>query len=439
MNLNAIILSAGKGTRMKSSKPKVIQEVCGVPMINLVLNSLTDASIKNNYVVIGYKAEDVESIIEDRFNFEKVIQKEQLGTGHAVKSVSKFLESKEGVTVVTYGDTPLVRASTYKDIISHHIEEKNDITVLTAEIGNPTGYGRIIRDDDSNITSIVEHKDATKTQLKINEINTGIYCFDNKKLFDLIKFIDNNNVQEEYYLTDLVDIFKRNDFKVGGYVTKDVNEVYGVNDLVNLAKASEILKKRINSKHLINGVNILDPNNTYIGPYVKIGQGTVIEPNNFISGDVTIGETNHLKAGNYIVNSTIGSNNTIGPSSHLRDGAIIGDNLRIGNYVEIKNSTLGDNTKAAHLTYIGDSVIGKNVNFGCGCITANYDGKYKFKIEIEDNVFIGSNTNLVAPLKIAEGSFIAAGCTITDDIGTNKFVIGRSKVEIKERKDDREK
>lgn len=434
MSINSLVLSAGKGTRMKSELPKVVQKVAGVEMINMVLKSLDEAGISNNILVVGYKKEEVIKRIDSRFNFDYVEQIEQLGTGHAVKIAKDKLQKIDGITVITCGDTPLVTGDTFKSLINFHQNNSNDLTILTATIDDPTNYGRIVRDSSGLVKSIVEQKDADDTTLKINEINSGIYCFDNKKLFNHVDEINNNNAQAEYYLPDLVEIFNKNDYKVGAYVTPNLEETYGVNDLIALSSASKILQKRINKEHMINGVNIIDPDNTFIDPYVKIEQGSIIYPGNYIAGNVTIGKDVTLLPGNYIVDSTIGNDCSVGPNSHLRSNTILGDNCRIGNYVEIKNSNIGMGTKAAHLSYIGDSIVGNNVNFGCGSITANYDGVNKHQTVIGNNCFIGSNSVLIAPVTIGDDTLIAADTTVTDTVGNSSFVKSRIKQEVRTRR-----
>ncbi len=434
MSINSLILSAGKGTRMKSELPKVVQKVAGVEMINMVLKSLNEAGISNNVLVVGYKKEEVINRVDSRFAFDFVEQTEQLGTGHAVKIAKEKMQDLEGVTIITCGDTPLVTSETFKSLINNHNSNCNDLTILTAKIDDPTNYGRIVRDADGLVKSIVEQKDADEETLLINEINSGIYCFENKLLFKHVDEIDNNNAQSEYYLPDLVQIFNNNSYKVGAYVTDNLEETYGVNDLVALSNASSILRDRINKEHMLNGVNILDPSNTYIDPYVEIGEGTIIYPNNNLSGSTKIGNNTTLLPGNLIVDSIVGSDCSIGPNSHLRANAILGDNCRIGNYVEIKKSNLGNDVKAAHLTYIGDSEVGNNVNFGCGSITANYDGVNKHLTTIGNDCFIGSNSVLIAPVNIGDNTLVAADTTVTNSVDSNSFVKSRIKQDTRPRR-----
>ncbi len=434
MQINSIVLSAGKGTRMKSELPKVVQPVLGYEMINLVLKSLTEANITNNYLVVGYKKEEVIARIDKKFNFDYVEQTEQLGTGHAIMVAKEKLQNVGGITVVTCGDTPLISGETFQGLITQHIENKSDLTVLTAVIDNPHGYGRIVRNESGTVDAIVEQKDASENEQKIQEINTGIYCFDNEKLFKYVDEITNDNAQSEYYLTDLVSIFNNKGEKVDAYVTKNHQETLGVNDIPALSQAAKILKTRINHQLMIDGVNIFDPENTYIGPNVTIGAGTIIEPNVQIMGNVTIGTNNHIKTGTVIEDSTIGNNNDIGPMARFRNNVVMADDCKIGNFVEFKNANVASGTKCAHLAYIGDATVGENVNFSCGAITANYDGKQKHHTEIGNNVIVGSNATLIAPIKIADDVFVAASTTVTKDVESNKLVIGRSRETIKDLK-----
>ncbi len=434
MNVNSIILSAGKGTRMKSDKPKVIQPVLGYEMVNHVLSQLTAAGVSNNLLVVGYKKDEVLSAIDPRFEFDDVEQTEQLGTGHAVLVTEEKMSSYDGITIVTSGDTPLVTSETFKSLVDSMIEQKSDLTVLTTKQEDPTGYGRIVRNADGSLLKIVEQKDADSDTLKIDEVNTGVYAFDNKKLFKYIKQISNDNAQNEYYLTDLIELFRAGGESVNAFCTLDSDEVIGVNDLVALEQVNSILSKRINRQHMLNGVQIIDSNSTFIGPNVTIGSGTVIYPGNTILGNTTIGSDNVLKPNNVIEDSQIGDNNEVGPMAYMRSKAVVGNGCRIGNFVELKNTQFGDGSKSAHLTYLGDAVVGSNVNIGCGVITANYDGQNKHKTVIGNDSFIGSNTNLVAPVELGSDVFVAAGTTVTEDVEENKFVIDRQPIRIKDKK-----
>lgn len=430
----SIVLAAGKGTRMRSIKPKVVQKVLGTEMINLVLAALSKGGVNENTLVVGYKSDEVIEAIDQKISFTAVHQKEQLGTGHAVMMCAKSFENFEGNVLITCGDTPLITSSTYEKLIRYHEENKNDVTVLTTLLDNPYGYGRIIRSDDDNLLKIVEQKDADETEQKTKEVNTGVYIFDSQKLFSKIDLLHSDNAQKEYYLTDMIKVFIENNYKAGAFVTNNSEEVMGINDLVSLQKANKILQREINYTHMSNGVQIIDSDNTYISSGVKIGEGTIIYPGNVIEGNVQIGSNNILMPNNMIVDTVIGNNCQIGPMCYMRNNTQIEDDCRIGNFVEIKNSLIGKNTKSAHLTYIGDSEVGERVNFGCGTITANYDGKNKFKTKIGNDVFIGSNANLIAPLTIDDDVFIAAGTTLSKDIPQGKFVVQKREYEIKKNK-----
>lgn len=433
MEINSIVLSAGKGTRMKSDKPKVIQPVLGYEMVNHVIKALTLAGVENNLLVVGYKKDEVLASIDSRFTIDHVEQTEQLGTGHAVLVAKPKLQDSDGITIVTSGDTPLVTADTFKSLVEFMNANKSDLAVLTTKYDDPTGYGRIVRNEDMSLAKIVEQKDADAKTLEINEVNTGVYAFDNKKLFEYIEHIDNNNAQNEYYLTDLIELFKAGNENVHAFCIEDNEQVIGVNDLVALEQVNTILRRRINQQHMLNGVQLINSDTTFIGPNCEIGQGTVIYPGNVLLGNTVIGNNVTLLANNTIDDSVVGTQSSIGPSSHMRNNTIVGEKCRIGNFVEFKNTVFGEGSKCAHLTYLGDAVVGSNVNIGCGVISANYDGQNKHKTIIGNNSFIGSNVNLIAPINVANDVFVAAGTTVTSDITSNKFVIDRQPIRVKEK------
>lgn len=434
MKINSIILSAGKGTRMKSEKPKVIQPVLGYEMVNHVLKALTEAGVTNNTLVVGYKKDEVLASIDSKFSYDYAVQTEQLGTGHAVLVTKDKLASEQGITIVTSGDTPLVTSETFKSLVDFMVENKSDLAVLTTKYDDPSGYGRIVRNDDQSLQKIVEQKDADSETLLIDEVNTGVYAFDNQKLFKYIEQIDNNNAQNEYYLTDLIELFKAGNENVHAFCTLDNEQVVGVNDLVALEQVNTILRKRINHAHMLAGVQIISSDSTFIGPNVEIGEGTVIYPGNVILGNSKIGSNVVLNPNNTIEDSSVGTGTTVGPKAYLRGHAQVGENCRVGNFVEFKNTKFGNGSKCAHLTYLGDAEIGTNVNIGCGVITANYDGETKSKTVLGNNVFVGSNVNLVAPVTVGDDVFIAAGATVTSDVDNDKFVIDRNPVRIKDKK-----
>lgn len=439
MKVYAIVLAAGKGTRMKSQKPKVVHEVLYKPMINHVVDELKALGVDETIVVVGHGAEQVEALVDD---VTFVYQKEQLGTGHAVMQAEDVLKDKDGLTIVLNGDAPLITKETLKEMIDFHISQGNQGTVMSCDCDVSMHFGRIIK-DGSQVTGIVEYKDLEPSQVNITEMNVGEYCFDNKALWKALKEVTNDNAQNEYYITDLIGIMNQQDLKVDAYKIRDYDEVGGINDRVALAEATQLLKDRINKQHLLNGVNIIDPSNTYIGRDVVIGEDTTIEPGCIIKGKTVIGSGCHI--GPYceftnvtikdhveikfsvISDSIIENGVDIGPYARLRTNCHILENVHMGNFVEMKKAVFGKGSKAAHLTYIGDAVVGSDVNIGCGTITVNYDGKNKSQTIIEDNAFIGCNSNLVAPVTVKENAFVAAGSTITRDVEADAMAIARAR------------
>ncbi|SDN83688.1 bifunctional UDP-N-acetylglucosamine diphosphorylase/glucosamine-1-phosphate N-acetyltransferase GlmU [Bacillus sp. OK048] len=442
----AVILAAGQGTRMKSKLYKVLHPVCGKAMVQHVVDHVKSINIQEMVTVIGHGADLVKAQLGDVSHY--ALQEEQLGTAHAVMQAQSLLENKDGITIVVCGDTPLIKAETMELLFTHHEEMAAKATILTAKIDDPTGYGRIVRNEKGLVEKIVEHKDATEAEREINEINTGTYCFDNAALFQALKRVSNDNVQGEYYLPDVVEILKSQGEVVTAFQTSDFEETLGVNDRVALAEAERIMRSRINENHMRNGVTILDPMNTYIESDVVIGQDTIILPGTVLKGSTVIGtdcqigpntEIDTCQVGNETVirqsaayNSTIGSQVNIGPFAHIRPDSSISDEVKIGNFVEIKKAVFGKGSKASHLSYIGDAEVGNNVNIGCGSITVNYDGKNKYLTKIEDEVFIGCNSNLVAPVTVGKGAYVAAGSTITKDVPSNALSIARSQQVNKE-------
>ena len=442
----AVILAAGKGTRMKSKLYKVLHPVLGKPMVEHVVDQLDQIGVSRQIVIVGHGAEAVQDTLGTRVEY--AVQEEQLGTGHAVQMAETELAGKSGATLVVCGDTPLLTAETLEALLAHHEAQQAKVTVLTAIADDATGYGRVVRGEDGNVTKVVEHKDASETELAINEINTGTYVFDNELLFDALKQVGNNNAQGEYYLPDVISIAKEAGEVVAAHTAPTFDETIGVNDRVALSQAEAIMRKRTNERLMREGVTFMDPSSTYISPDVVIGSDTIIYPGTVILGKTTIGsecvigpnsdirnsviEDHAVVRQSVVTDSKIGEAAQVGPFAHLRQQAVLGANTRVGNFVEIKKSTFGDGAKASHLSYIGDASIGERVNLGCGSITVNYDGKNKFETVVEDDAFVGCNVNLIAPVKVGKGAIVAAGSTITNDVPEEALAIARERQTNKE-------
>ncbi|WP_289709787.1 bifunctional UDP-N-acetylglucosamine diphosphorylase/glucosamine-1-phosphate N-acetyltransferase GlmU [Macrococcoides canis] len=446
MTRQAVILAAGKGTRMKSKLHKVLHPVCGKPMVQHVIDNIKKADVTEIVTIVGYGAEDVKAALQDQSLFS--MQSEQLGTAHAVQMAAEHLEGKQGTTIVICGDTPLISEETIAGFIAHHETTGAKATILSAKTNTPFGYGRIIRDTHGAVERIVEEKDASIEEKLVNEVSSGTFCFDNALLFELLGQVDNNNAQGEYYLPDVIKLLRQRNELVEAYITEDFSETLGINDRYNLSIAEQTLRLRINKQHMMNGVTIIDPLTTYIESDVVIGSDTVIEPNVMLKGDTQIGNDVIVTSGSTIADSKIangvtvkhsviaesevGEHTTIGPFAQLRPGSILGTDVKIGNFVEIKKAKLDDEAKVSHLSYIGDAEIGARTNIGCGAITVNYDGKNKFKTIVGKDAFIGCNSNLVAPVTIGDASFIAAGSTITDDVPEKSLALGRARQTTKD-------
>lgn len=407
-DLIAVVLAAGKGTRMKSNKSKLVHKIYGKELVKRVVETATKADIKEIITVVGYKKEQVQLVLGD--SVEYAYQEEMLGTGHAVLQAEKYLKDKHGKVVVLNGDVPIIRSETIKRLINKSMKNREYATLLTAIYNNPTGYGRIIRDDGGNIEEIIEEKDLNEEQKQIKEINAGIYCFDIQELLKALKELKPNNSQNELYLTDVVRIMNDKGLKTGAVIIEDNTEILGVNDRMQLELLTKVLRMRINQYHMQNGVTIEDMDNTYIYDDVEIGMDTVIHPNTTIKNDVVIGE-----------------NCEIGPNAYIREGCRLDKNVKIGSFVEIKKAIIGEGAKVPHLSYMGDCEIGAKTNIGCGTITCNYDGFNKSKTIIGEHSFIGSNTNLVAPVKLGKNSFVGAGSTITNDVPDDALAIARER------------
>ena len=434
---NAIVLAAGKGTRMKSDRSKVMHTIIDRPMLAYIIEALRAVDVKRIVVVVGYQADSIKEAFPD---VEFALQEPQLGTGHAVMQCTQ-LEQETGDTLIINGDGPCIQPETLEMLFSAN--QDASLTLLTAKLEDGQHYGRILRDKNGNVTEIVEAKDCNEEQLKVNEINAGMYCFKNKDLFEHLKYLQTDNAQNEYYLTDLVSILSERGKTVKGVIIEDKDEAMGINDPVELNLAYEWMKEHINTGWMKEGVQIVDGKRTVIGKDVRIGKDVLIHPNVEILGNTVIEDGAEILPGSYlnnahigknvridsskIVDSSVGEGTTIGPMSHLRNHTAIGKNCRIGNFVEFKNTNFGDGSKCAHLTYVGDSDVGKNVNFGCGVVTVNYDGKNKFRTTIKDGAFIGSNVNLIAPVTIGTNVLLAAGSTITSDVPDGDMGIARSR------------
>jgi bifunctional UDP-N-acetylglucosamine pyrophosphorylase/glucosamine-1-phosphate N-acetyltransferase len=441
-NVAAVILAAGKGTRMKSGLVKVLHPAAGRPMIAWPVDAARAAGASPIVLVVGHQADAVSAAFHGTAEIRTALQEEQLGTGHAVACARDQLAGFNGTVLVLCGDTPLLRIETLQGLIAFHRERGASLTVLTAIMGNPYGYGRVIRDAAGRVVRIVEQKDATAEEQAICEINSGIYCMEAGFLYANIGSISSDNAQKEFYLTDLVSIAVSKGLTCLGQSTEDADEIMGVNDRAQLADASRVLRRRINHALMCSGVSLLDPEHTYIDAGVSIGSDTVIYPNCQISGNTTIGSGCTIESGVSIHECTIGSNChikassvlegsqlqdevSVGPMAHLRPGSILNDHVKIGNFVETKKVVMGEGSKASHLTYLGDAEIGSNVNIGCGTITCNYDGVNKHRTVIGDDVFIGSDVQLVAPVVVGRNSLVAAGTTVTVDVPADSLAISR--------------
>lgn len=439
----SIVLAAGKGTRMKSGLIKVLHPVAGRPMISWPVAAAREAGSDPIVLVIGHQANAVQGTFRGAPDIRCAMQEEQLGTGHAVACALDSLSGFRGTVLILCGDTPLLRTETLTNMLEYHRDNKAAITVLTALMDDPYGYGRIVRDASGHVTRIVEQKDADPEEQEIREINSGIYCMDSDFLFNNIRNISNNNAQGEYYLTDLLSIAVAKGLSCLAVSTADADEIMGVNDRAQLAEAGRVLRRRINRMHMLNGVTIIDPEATYIDHGVTIGADTIIHPGCTIGGasvigsgcDIeqnvsisgcSIGDDCHIKASSVLEDSELGEDVAVGPMAHLRPGSKLGSRVKIGNFVETKKITMGEGSKASHLTYLGDAEIGREVNIGCGTITCNYDGVNKHKTIIGDDVFIGSDVQLVAPVSVGRNSLVAAGTTVTTDVPPDSLAIART-------------
>ncbi|MDI6900973.1 MAG: bifunctional UDP-N-acetylglucosamine diphosphorylase/glucosamine-1-phosphate N-acetyltransferase GlmU [Anaerosomatales bacterium] len=438
MGAAALILAAGEGTRMKSTLPKVAHTILGVPLVRYALRAAHDAGCERVVIITGHEAETVESLLPDE---TCVRQEEQLGTGHAVLCAADALADWSGSLVVLSGDTPLLRAETVRQLIDERERTGAAAVVLTAVMDEPAGYGRIVRDPDGELSAIVEHKDLAPGQHDISEVNTGTYCFDAAVLFEHLHRLGNENAQGEYYLTDIVAVLRAESLRVATVTTDDAAETLGVNSRVQLAEASKVLQRRINRAHMLAGVTMTDPDLVWVGPDVTFGRDVVVEPMTFVMGECDIRDgailgpdtrvTDSMVAENAVVDSSIvvnacvGPGATVGPRAYLRPGTVLKRGSKAGTSVEIKNATIGEGSKVPHLSYIGDADVGEGVNIGAGTITCNYDGVRKHKTVIGDRAFIGSDTMLVAPVRIGQGATTGAGSAIARDVPDGALAVER--------------
>ncbi|HNZ82321.1 MAG TPA: bifunctional UDP-N-acetylglucosamine diphosphorylase/glucosamine-1-phosphate N-acetyltransferase GlmU [Sedimentibacter sp.] len=451
MNMS-IILAAGEGTRMKSDIPKTLHKVCGKEMIKYIIEASVRSGIEKNIVVLGHGKEKVGHNIKE-MNVQTVEQpigeSFPYGTGYAVMAAENHIDDVDTVLILC-GDGPLIRKETLTGFMNYHFENDYAATVMTAKLDNPKGYGRIVRNRDGSIDKIVEEKDASEEIKNIKEINTGIFCFKGHLLKDALKKITRDNSKNEYYLTDTIKVLNNQGTKTGGWLLEDADEIKAVNDRVQLAEVNKIMQRRINQRHMYSGVTIVDPDNAYIDDTVIIGRDTVIYPNTYLEEGTVIGDNCKIGPNSRIINSVLCNNVTvenskmiesyaddgtlIGPFAFLRPGSRLGKNVKIGDFVEVKNSIIGDNSKSSHLSYIGDAEVGKHANIGCGVVFVNYDGKNKYKTIVGDGAFVGSNSNLVAPVTIEEGGYVAAGSTITENVKKGDLAIARARQVNKEGK-----
>jgi len=448
-DVHVVVLAAGKGTRMKSTLPKVLHRAGGLPLIEQVFRSADALSPQTITVIIGHQAEALREGLGERLGLQFAVQEPQLGTGHAVLQAEPALRGRTGTVVLLSGDVPLLRSATLGELVRVHAERRASATVLTAVLEDPYGYGRIVRGADGSIEAIVEHRDATPEQRQIAEINSGIYAFDLAPLFDALRQVSASNAQGEYYLPDLISIYRSRGLGVETVVADDPREILGVNSRKELADVTAVLKTRRNEELMESGVTLVDPATTFVGADVTIAADTTIHPGVYLEGRTRIGAGCVIHSGVRIVDSTVDDGVTInnfcviveshvargariGPFAHIRPQSHVGEDAHVGNFVELKKTALGRGSKANHLSYLGDATIGEKVNVGAGTITCNYDGVSKHQTIIEDGAFIGSDSQLIAPVRIGKGAYVAAGSSVTDDVPPQSLAIARSKQTNKE-------
>jgi bifunctional UDP-N-acetylglucosamine pyrophosphorylase/glucosamine-1-phosphate N-acetyltransferase len=441
----AVILAAGKGTRMKSELPKGLHKVCGLPIVELVARAMSGAGAGRIVLVVGHGADAMRTAFGDRYEY--AIQDEQLGTGHACKCAMQILEGFEGSVIVGTGDSPLVTAEAMAALVERRADTGASMVIGTCLLDDPSGYGRVVRNGE-RVSAIVEHNDATPEQRSIKEINAAFYCFDAAVLREMLPRLSNENAKGEFYLTDLAEMISSSGGCVETLVFSDSDLMRGVNDRWQLAEAAEILRKKLLKQHAVNGVTIVDPSTTSVDVDVEIAEDAVIEPMTLLEGFTRVGSNcvigpmtriTDCEIGDactifmsHLSRASVGAGTRIGPYANVRPHTKIGEGVKIGNFVELKNAEVGDKSSLSHLTYVGDATVGAGANVGAGTITCNYDGFSKHRTEIGDGAFVGSNSTLVAPVTIGEGAFIAAGSVITEDVPADSLAVGRSRQVIKE-------
>lgn len=450
----AVVLAAGKSTRMKSSLAKVLHPIMGKPMLAYVLDTLQNLGLRKILVVVGHQAEEVQARFAS-YPVDFVVQEPQLGTGHAVQIAAAAMNENFSTVLVLCGDVPLLQGDTIQQLLQHHRATGAVATVLTVALPDPGSYGRIIKDEQGRVLKIVEARDASPEELSIREINTGIYCFEFSFLMEALTALRPDNDQGEFYLTDVIAVARFRHLPVASLMTADQESFQGINNRVELAAVTARVRQHINERHMLAGVTLIDPQTTYIEADVAIGPDTVVFPNCYLQGRTTIGEACLLEPNVKISDSRIGNRVTIkmgtvvsesrvadevqlGPYAHLRPLSDIGQKARVGNFVETKKTIIHSGAKASHLTYLGDAEVGENVNVGAGTITCNYDGKHKYQTIIEPGAFIGSNSALVAPVTIGAGAYVGAGSVITADVPPHKLAIARGRQVIKDMKNKQE-
>ena len=442
-DLHIVILAAGKGTRMKSALPKVLHRVGGIPMIDHVIATARCLGPQTTTVVVGHQADALKAAVTSHSGLEFVVQEPQLGTAHALLTAEPALRDRSGTLVMLSGDVPLLTANTLKTLVERHESHRAAATVVTAIVDDPTGYGRVVRSGEK-IARIVEHRDATDAERQIAEINTGIYAFALDGLFDALKDIAAENAQGEHYLPDVIALYRSRGRVVETVTVDDVDETRGINSRIELAALSRIVRQRKNTELMAAGVTIEDPQTTYVDPDVTIGPDTVVHPGVSIEGRTTIGSGCEIHSGTRIVDSRLGdrvmvrnhcvinnssleSDSAVGPFAHLRESVVVREHARIGNFVELKKTTLGAGSKAMHLAYLGDAQIGEQVNVGAGTITCNYDGVHKNQTTIEDGAFIGSDTQLIAPVTVGKGAYVGSGTTVRENVPAGALAVSAGK------------